>query len=76
MNTSNIFKITMHKGLIVGLIFTANFLMSASQNVILMLLTYPVIIGILYLTYRFTKTFRDEEHAGFISFSRIVGFVS
>lgn len=75
MENQNIFKITMHKGLFLGLLFTANFLFSASRNIILLLLTYVVLAAILVVMFRMTKFYRDRECGGFIKFGKVFSFI-
>ncbi len=44
----------MRNGLILGLVFSVNFLFSISSNLLLGLLSYAVIAIIIYLSHRFT----------------------
>lgn len=65
----------MRNGLILGVLFTVNFLISASGVAMLGLLSYLITALIIYYTYRFTVNFRDKESEGFISFARAYWYV-
>lgn len=71
----NIVKSAMLNGLIMGVLFSLNFLLSVSQNTFLSLLSYVVFAAILVGTYRFALRFRDTECGGFISYGRAFSFV-
>ncbi|MCE1154809.1 MAG: DUF4199 domain-containing protein [Bacteroidales bacterium] len=72
---SEIYKITMRNGLFMGVLFSVNFLFSASRSLPLMLLTYVIIAFIIAATYRMATRFRDRELGGFISYWKAVYFV-
>lgn len=75
MENQNIFKNTMNKGLIMGLLFTVNFLFSASKNIALLILTYFIVAAVMIVMYRMAKSFRDKECGGFISFRKVFSFI-
>jgi hypothetical protein len=66
----NIMKSAMHNGLILGVIFSINFLLSVSKITALMLLTYAVAAIILVMLYRISVRFRDTECEGVISYGK------
>jgi hypothetical protein len=72
---NNIFKTTMTNGLILGLIFSVNFLFTASRNVVLMLMTYLLMALIVVLLYRMTKKYRDVTSGGYIKYWKVFNFV-
>jgi hypothetical protein len=72
----NIFKIAMSRGLILGLLFTANFLLTAARNPFFALLTWLMMIVILVVTYKYTRSFRDQYCGGFIGYWKVVGFIT
>lgn len=65
----------MRNGLILGVLFSANFLLSVSGITVLALLTYVILGLIIYFTYRYTINYRDNELGGTIRFSRAFLFV-
>ncbi len=65
----------MRNGLILGVLFSANFLLSVSGITVLALLTYVILGLIIYFTYRYTVNYRDNELGGTIRFSRAFLFV-
>lgn len=71
----NTVKSAMLNGLIMGVLFSANFLLSVSQNTFLSLLSYVVFALILVTTYRFTIRFRDIECEGFITYGRAFSYI-
>lgn len=72
---TDIYKITMRNGLFMGLLFSVNFMFSASRNVTLMLLSYVLIALMIWGTYRMATQFREKESGGYISYWRAVYFV-
>ncbi len=72
---SDIYKITMRNGLFMGLLFSVNFLFSASRITALMLLTYVVIAIIIWAIYKMAIRFRDEHNEGYIGYWKVVSFV-
>ncbi len=72
---SNLMNTAMRNGLILGVLFSANFLLSVSGLTFLALLTYAIIGFIIYLTYRYTIQYRDNELGGSIRFSIAFVFV-
>lgn len=72
---SDIFKITMRNGLYMGLLFSVNFLFSASRITALMLLTYVVIAFIIWASYKLSIQFRDQHNDGYINYWKVVSFV-
>lgn len=71
----NIIKSTMTNGLILGALFSANFLLSISKSIPLTLLSYGIMIFILVFTFQSAKRFRDKENEGFASFGKIFSFI-
>lgn len=65
----------MRYGIVMGILFSCNFLLSASKNTILSLCSYVVIFLILYLTYRFTCSFRDHEREKVLSYSQGLSYI-
>lgn len=72
---ADILKITMRNGLYMGLLFSVNFLFSASRTTVLMLLTYLVIAIIIWAAYKMAIHYRDHHNSGFISYWKVVYFV-
>lgn len=72
---TDIYKVTMRNGLFMGVLFSTNFMFSASKNLVLMLLTYAIIALIIWLSYKTTINFRDKVLGGFISYWKAVYFV-
>jgi len=66
----NIMKSAMHNGLILGVIFSINFLFSVSKITALMLFTYAVAVIILIMLYKIAIRFRDIECQGVISYGK------
>lgn len=71
----NIFKSAMFNGLIMGVLFSINFLLSISKNTFLALLSYLVISFILVGIYRMSIRFRDIECGGTIKYSKAFSFI-
>lgn len=65
----------MRYGLVLGLLFSLNFLLSVTGNPMLGMLTYLITGLILYLTYRYSVHYREKECGGTISFGHTFGFV-
>ncbi len=65
----------MTNGLILGILFSANFLLSVSKSVPLTLLSYVVMIYILVFTFQSAKRFRDKESEGYITFWKSFSFI-
>lgn len=71
----NIIKSSMTNGLILGILFSLNFLLSISKITPLVLISYGLMTFILVLTYRFTIRFRDKECLGEINFGKAFSFI-
>lgn len=71
----NIFKSTMFNGLIMGILFSVNFLFTSSKTLPLVLLSYVVIALIIILMYRMAKRYRDAECGGNIKYWRVFNYV-
>ncbi|MDD3321838.1 MAG: DUF4199 domain-containing protein [Paludibacter sp.] len=71
----NIIKSAMTNGLILGVLFSVNFLLSVSKSIPLVLLSYGLMAFILVLTFQFSKRFRDKECNGIISFGKSFSFI-
>lgn len=65
----------MFNGLIMGILFSANFLFSATSSVFTQLLSYVVMSAIIVLMYRMARKFRDQEMGGFIKYWQVFNFV-
>ena len=68
-------KSAMQSGLILGLIFSGNFLLSVSNINALMALTYVVAAFIVYYIYKTAIKFRDTECDGVISYGKSFLFI-
>lgn len=68
----NIMKSAMHNGLILGVIFSINFLFIAFNN---LYFAFVVIIIILIATYKLTVRFRDTQSLGQISFKKAFNYI-
>ncbi len=64
----NPMKHAMKYGLILGVLFALNFLLSVTGVVALQLLSYVLVVAIVYFTYRFTVHYRENERSGSLSF--------
>lgn len=71
----NFYRHAMTCGLILGLVFSVNFLLSLSKSLWLGLLTYFVMATIIYQTYRFVCHYRDTEQSGVISYGRSLWYI-
>lgn len=71
----NILKSAMKGGLILGVLFSLNFLLSVANVTFLNVLTYLIIAFILVATYRLTTGFRDNDCKGYISYSWSLLFI-
>jgi len=71
----NIIKSAMTNGLILGVLFSVNFLLSISKSIPFVLLSYGLMALILVLTFQFSKQFRDKECNGIISFGKSFSFI-
>lgn len=72
---ANIFKPAMRSGLILGILFSVNFLLSIPTHVITSILTWVVIAVIIVATLRLSKEYRDKELGGFISYGKSFLFI-
>ena len=61
----------MSYGLILGLLFSANFFVSLYSQFISQILTFVII----YQTYKFTVNFRNKELGGVMSYGKCLGFI-
>lgn len=71
----NIIKSAMLNGLIMGVLFSINFLCSISKITAIIILSYALMIYILVAIYRSSIKFRDVECKGVISYSKAFSFV-
>jgi hypothetical protein len=71
----NITKSAMNSGLILGALFSVNFLFSIIRNTAFVLLSYAMIAIILVTIYRLSVRFRDVECEGFISFGKVFLYI-
>ena len=65
----------MFNGLIMGALFSVNFLFTTSKNLIFLLLSYLIITLIIVLMFRMTKRYRDVECGGYIRYWRAFNYV-
>ncbi len=72
---NNIVKSAMKSGLILGVLFSINFLLSVPANTVTGILTYLVIAAIVSVTYRLAVQFRDRECGGYISYGKVFLFI-
>lgn len=72
---SNLMNSTMRNGLILGILFSINFLMSTANNVFLGLLSYVVVGFIAYLIYFYTAKYRDKDCGGAITYSHALMYI-
>lgn len=68
-------KSAMQNGLILGVIFSINFLLSTSKITTLILLTYIIAIVIVATIYKFTIRFRDDESNGVITYGKAFKYI-
>lgn len=66
----NIFKTSMTNGLILGVLFSVNFLLNISNNVFLTLLSYGMVALIIVATYKLAVRFRENDCGGIITYGR------
>lgn len=66
----------MKYGLGLGACFSADFLLSVSNNVWLALLTYPLSVFIWVYTYRSARNLRDKECGGVIRYWPVVSYIA
>jgi hypothetical protein len=71
----NTMKSAMQNGLILGVIFSINFLLSTSKITTLILLTYIIAIVIVATIYNFTIRYRDNESDGAISYGKAFKYI-
>lgn len=71
----NISKSAMHGGLILGVLFSLNFLLSITKITSLALLTYVIAIFIVIVMYKLSVRFRDKDCEGAITYSRALIYV-
>jgi len=74
---ANIFKSTMRSGLILGVLFSVNFLLSVliSSTLITNVLNFAMIAVIVVATLRLSREYRDKELEGFISYGQSFLFI-
>jgi hypothetical protein len=71
----NIIKSSMFNGLIMGVLFSTNFLFSVSKNSVLQFLTNFIIILILVVIYKMTLRYRDVDCEGEIKYGKAFSFI-
>jgi len=71
----NIIKSAMINGLIMGGLFSLNFLLSISKNTSLLLLSYGIAIIIIVTMYKMSIRYRDGECEGAISYGKSLSYV-
>ena len=65
----------MRNGLILGIVFSVNFLFSISGNLLLGFLSYAAIAIIIYLSHKFTVNYRNVDCDGAISYRHALAYV-
>ena len=70
-----IFKSTMSNGIIMGGLFSVNFLFSVSKSTFLGLLSYGIVALILVIMYRTANKYRDQECEGYITYGKALRFI-
>ncbi|MDO9152742.1 MAG: DUF4199 domain-containing protein [Paludibacter sp.] len=73
--TQNIVKSSMINGLIMGVIFSINFLISLPKNSLLGFLSMVIAGIIVLLMYRMAVKFRDTECEGKITYSKTLSYI-
>lgn len=71
----NLFKYAMKYGMIMGALFSVNFLLSTLGNATGNILSYVVIGAISYCTYYFTIIFREKECDGALSYGKGLNYI-
>lgn len=71
----NIFKSTMTNGLIMGVLFFVNFLLSGSRILPLVFLSYLMMALIIVLMHRMAKRYRDVDCGGTIKYWKVFNYV-
>jgi len=71
----NIIKASMYNGLLIGILFSINFLLSISKITPLILISYVLMGFILIATYRTAIRFRDKECMGEINFNKAFSYI-
>ncbi len=71
----NIVKSAMHGGLILGGLFSLNFILSVTKITALALLTYAIAAYIVVLMYKLSVRFRDNECEGSISYGKALLYI-
>lgn len=69
------FSHAMRWGMLLGLCFIVNFLMSVSGIAVLSFFTWVLDIFILYLVYRIAKNYRDKECEGQIRYGQVFSYI-
>lgn len=72
---ANLFTITMRNGLLLGILFSFNFLLGTSSNLALVLLTYVVLVLIIYLSFRTAKSYRERHLGGYMRYWQGFNFI-
>ena len=72
---SNIAKSAMSYGLILGALFSVNFLLSVPNSSLLGLLSWLVTAAILVATYKMAIRYRDNNCEGFISYGKAFSLI-
>jgi len=72
---SNVYHAAMKYGLLMGVLFSVNFLFSISTTPFVALLSYLLIAFILVLTYRFAVAYRDKDNGGTCTFGQAFFFI-
>ncbi len=71
----NIIKTSMSNGLIMGVLFSLNFLLSIQKNALFIFLSYFAISAIVIGMYRMAIRFRDTQCEGFISYRKAFSII-
>lgn len=72
---SNLLKTSMINGLIMGVLFSLNFLISVPKNTILGILSYFIMAAIVVIMYRMAIRYRDNDCEGYISYGKVFSLI-
>ena len=71
----NIFKSSMIYGLMMGILFSVNFIISIPQGAIFRIVSFLITIVIVIVMYRYSVKYRDNECGGYITYGKSFSFI-
>lgn len=71
----NIFKSSMIYGLMMGILFSVNFIISIPQGNVFRIISFLITIVIVVVMYRYSVKFRDTECGGYITYGKSFSFI-